>query len=104
MPRRAYAAARRLGLDFRVLIARNRRVIEEWGAQLLPISYVLDARGTVHFAAPGPPEGDTAPVVKRLYARADEAGPRSAGASADGLRKFRGKPCAVRLNQFADSG
>lgn len=71
-PARARTAARRLDLDFPVLLDRHSEAFDDWGAQILPTSYVLDASGEVRYRALGPLEWDAAPVVTRLRALADD--------------------------------
>ena len=64
--RRAFAMARRLGLDFPVLLDRDRRLFDAWGAQVLPTTFVLDRNGVVRYAAHGPVDWDRPEVIDTL--------------------------------------
>jgi len=65
-PRRARTAANRLGLDFPVLLDTDSAVFKNWGAEVLPTTYVLDAEGVTRLVAFGPLDWDAPDIVTRL--------------------------------------
>lgn len=62
--RRARAAARRLGLDFTILVDRDGEAFAHHGGHVLPTTYLLDQQGRVRYAAVGPLEWDDEEVVE----------------------------------------
>jgi thiol-disulfide isomerase/thioredoxin len=69
--RRVQAAARRLGIDFPVLLDKDSTVFEAWGATVLPTAYVLDRAGRVRYVGRGPLEWDRVDIVELLQDLAD---------------------------------
>lgn len=75
--RRVRAMAERLGLGFPVLLDQDSAVFNQWGATVLPTTYVLDGEGVVRYLGRGPLEWDSGDVVEMLKGIAsDEAGSR----------------------------
>jgi len=56
--RRAQATAKRLGLDFPVLLDTESSVFDSWGATVLPTTYLLDRTGRTRYVGRGPLEWD----------------------------------------------
>ena len=65
--RRVQAAARRLEIDFTVLLDKDSAVFEGWGASILPTAYVLDRSGRVRYFVRGPLEWDEDEVIGKLH-------------------------------------
>ena len=70
--RRVQATAKRLQIDFPVLLDSDSSVFEGWGANLLPTAYVLDRSGRVRHIARGPMEWDRADLIEMLVQLAEE--------------------------------
>ena len=78
--RRVAAAARRLDLDFTVLLDRDGDAFAAWGGNVLPTSYLLDRAGRVRYVALGPLEWDDQDVVEVVERLLKESpGPTLAG-------------------------
>jgi thiol-disulfide isomerase/thioredoxin len=71
--RRVQATAKRLGIDFPVLLDRDSSVFEAWGANVLPTAYVLDPSGRVRHIARGPMQWDRPDLVEILVQLTEEA-------------------------------
>lgn len=71
--RRVQATAKRLKIDFPVLLDRDSSVFEAWGANVLPTAYVLDPSGRVRHIARGPMEWDRPDLVEILVQLTEEA-------------------------------
>ena len=76
-PRRARAAAGRLGIAFPVLLDRDSAIFNAWGADVLPTAYVLDAIGRVRYIARGPLAWDRDDIIEELKHLAAEQTARS---------------------------
>lgn len=78
---RVRTAAKRLGLDFPILLDRDRRLFKAWDATVLPTSIVIDGRGCARLKAVGPIAWDDNDVIERLRglaaARPTEAVPEA---------------------------
>lgn len=70
--RRVQATAKRLKLDFTILLDRDSTVFKNWGATVLPTSYVLDRSGRVRYIGQGPLEWDRADIVDTLGKLAEQ--------------------------------
>ena len=64
--RRVQAMAKRLGIDFTVLLDKESAAFKRWGARILPTAYVLDRSGRVRYVGQGPLEWDGADVIGTL--------------------------------------
>jgi thiol-disulfide isomerase/thioredoxin len=64
--RRARAAARRLDLDFTILVDRDGEVFAGLGGRVLPTTYLLDHGGRIRYAAVGPLEWDDEEVIETV--------------------------------------
>jgi thiol-disulfide isomerase/thioredoxin len=64
--RRVRATAKRLEIDFTVLLDKDSAVFKGWGATVLPTAYVLDRSGRVHYISQGPLEWDRVDIVDML--------------------------------------
>jgi len=64
--RRVKAAAKRLDIDFPVLLDRDSTVFNSWGAKVLPTAYILDGSGRVRYVGHGSVEWDRVDIVDRL--------------------------------------
>ena len=62
--RRVAAAARRLDLDFTVLLDGDGEAFAAWGGNVLPTSFVLDRTGRARYIALGPLEWDDQEVIE----------------------------------------
>jgi len=63
---RVKGMVQRLGLGFPVLLDREGDVFRDWGATVLPTTYVLDGDGLVRYVGRGPLEWDALDVVQTL--------------------------------------
>jgi peroxiredoxin len=72
--RRVKATAKRLDIDFPVLLDRDSAVFNGWGAKVLPTAYILDGSGRVRYVGHGPVEWDRVDIVDSL-ARLTEQSP-----------------------------
>jgi thiol-disulfide isomerase/thioredoxin len=70
--RRVQATAKRLGIDFTVLLDTDGLVFRRWGATVLPTSYILDRSGRVRYVAQGPLEWDRVDIVELLGKLAEQ--------------------------------
>lgn len=73
--RRVKATVKRLGIEFPILLDRDRAAFKGWGANVLPTAYVLDASGRVRYVGRGPVEWDRADIVELLEDLAAEPQP-----------------------------
>jgi thiol-disulfide isomerase/thioredoxin len=73
--RAAGAMAKRLGIDFPVLLDSDRAVFEAWGNTVLPSAYVVDRQGRLRYQVQGPLEWDGWDVVESLNALVEEPPP-----------------------------
>jgi len=64
--RRAQAAARRLEIDFPVLLDKESITFKRWGATVLPTAYILDTSGQISYVGRGPLEWDQPEIVDKL--------------------------------------
>ena len=64
--RRVQVTAKRLDIEFTVLLDRDSTVFKDWGASVLPTSYILDRDGRVRYLGLGPLEWDRGDIVKLL--------------------------------------
>ena len=64
--RRVQATAKRLRIDFPVLLDKDSIVFKAWGATVLPTTYVLDRNGRVRYVGRGPLEWDRADMIDLL--------------------------------------
>ena len=64
--RRVQATVKRLEIDFPVLLDKNSAVFENWGATVLPTTYVLDGNGRVRYVGRGPLEWDRVDIIDML--------------------------------------
>ena len=64
--RRAQAAAKRLKIDFPVLLDKDSAEFKGWGATVLPTAYVLDGDGRIRYVSRGPLEWDRADIIDML--------------------------------------
>jgi thiol-disulfide isomerase/thioredoxin len=69
--RRVKATAKRLEMDFPVLLDRDSAVFRDWGATVLPTAYVLDREGRGRYVAQGPLEWDRVDIVEMLIKLAE---------------------------------
>jgi len=70
--RRVQATAKRLKLDFSILLDKDSTVFKDWGATVLPTSYVLDRSGRVRYIGRAPLEWDRADIVDTLGKLAEQ--------------------------------
>ena len=73
--RSAGAMAKRLELDFPILLDSDSAVFESWGNTVLPSAYVVDRQGRLRYRVQGPLEWDGLDVVESLNALAEEPAP-----------------------------
>jgi thiol-disulfide isomerase/thioredoxin len=64
--RRVQATVTRLDVDFPVLLDKDSTVFEDWGANVLPTTYVLDRSGRARYVGRGPLEWDRADIIELL--------------------------------------
>jgi thiol-disulfide isomerase/thioredoxin len=69
---RVRTAARRLRLDFPVLLDKDSTVFKDWGANVLPTAYVLDRSGRVRYIGRGPLEWDRIDIIDLLGELAEQ--------------------------------
>lgn len=70
--RRVQATAKRLEIDFPVLLDKDSTVFNGWGATVLPTAYVLDRSGRVRYIGRGPLEWDRVDIVDMLVQLAEQ--------------------------------
>ena len=70
--RRVQATAKRLEIDFTVLLDKDSAVFKGWGATVLPTAYVLDRSGRVRYIGRGPLEWDRVDIVELLEKLAEQ--------------------------------
>ena len=70
--RRVQATAKRLEIDFPVLLDKDSAVFNGWGATVLPTAYVLDRNGRVRYVGRGPLEWDRVDIVDMLVQLAEQ--------------------------------
>ena len=63
---RAKTAARRLGLDFPVLLDRDSRIFEAWSLGVLPSTYILDGNGQARYLVRGPMDWERDDILNTL--------------------------------------
>ena len=71
-PRRVQTSAKRLQIDFPVLLDRDNAVFHSWGATVLPAARVIDCHGKIRYRVDGPVEWDRADIVTALQTLAAE--------------------------------
>ena len=64
--RRVQAVARRLGLEFPVLLDGDSSAFKRWGATVLPTTYVIDPTGAIRHVGRGPLAWDDADIIAML--------------------------------------
>ena len=64
--RRVQTTVKRLDVDFPVLLDKDSAVFEDWGANVLPTTYVLDPSGRARYIGRGPLEWDRADIINML--------------------------------------
>lgn len=69
--RRVQATARRLELDFPILLDKESAVFNRWGATVLPTTYLLDRSGRIRYVGRGPLEWDRPDIIGMLEKLAD---------------------------------
>ena len=70
--RRVRTAARRMRLDFTILLDNDSVTFGAWGGQVLPTSFILDRIGRIRFRAVGPLDWDDRDIVATLRRLASE--------------------------------
>lgn len=91
-PRRVRTAARRMKLEFPVLLDRDSATFDAWGAEILPTSYVLDTNGRRRYLALGPLDWDDPDIVDTLRVLATTAAQRvSATTQSDTATRLPGR-------------
>jgi len=70
--RRVRATAARLEIDFPVLLDRDSAAFTDWGATVLPTTYVVDGSGRVRYIGLGPLEWDRIDIVELLRNLAEQ--------------------------------
>jgi thiol-disulfide isomerase/thioredoxin len=70
--RRVQATAKRLEIDFPVLLDKDSAVFNGWGATVLPTAYVLDRSGRVRYVGRGPLEWDRVDIIDMLVQLAEQ--------------------------------
>jgi len=64
--RRVQMTVQRLEIDFTTLLDKHSSVFKNWGATVLPTTYVLDQDGRVRYIGQGPLEWDRADIIELL--------------------------------------
>lgn len=64
--RRVQAAAKRLDINFPVLLDKDSATFKRWGATVLPTAYVMDTSGQIRYVGRGPLEWDHPDIVDTL--------------------------------------
>ena len=70
--RRVQATAKRLEINFLVLLDKDSATFKGWGANVLPTAYVLDGSGRVRYIGRGPVEWDRVDIVDMLVQLAEQ--------------------------------
>ena len=56
--------AKRLGIEFPVLLDKDRQTFDRWGATILPTAFLIDRDGKIRYLARGELEWDRIDIVE----------------------------------------
>jgi peroxiredoxin len=70
--RRVQATAKRLRMEFPILLDKDSATFKGWGATVLPTAYILDGSGRVRYIGRGPVEWDRVEIIELLVQLAEQ--------------------------------